>query len=197
MPVVEIATKVEPIPLKLVAEPSGDVSNHIVKSVIFKSRPVTEVSEDFGSEWLNEPILEDDIDLAVLDIHSLDSEETSEEIDFSNLDKLHENYLSQERMRLGLVNTIHAGARPMKSFINSPEQERVKSIVNVVSDSPMDRTKMSKLPSGLTIDLDCLKCLEENTMLSGAGVNFLETMETTTFIAHNKLGEHYLLSCYT
>ncbi len=98
-------------------------------------------------------------------------------------------------MRLGLMNTIHAGATPMKSFINSPEQESVKSIVNVVSDSRMDRTKMSKLPSGLTIDLDCLKCLEKNTMLSGAGVNFF--METTTFIAHNKLGEHYLLSCDT
>jgi hypothetical protein len=156
---------------------------------------VTESSENLGNEWLN--VLEEDIDITLLDIHSLDSEETSEEIDFSNLDKLHENYLSQERMRLGLVNTIHAGATPMKSFINSPEQESVKSIVNVVSDSPMDRTKMSKLPSGLTIDLDCLKCLEENTMLSGAGVNFLETMETTTFIAHNKLGEHYLLSCDT
>jgi hypothetical protein len=93
------------------------------------------------------------------------------------------------------VKTIHAGATPMKSFINSPEQESVKSIVNVVSESPMDRTKMCKLPSGLRIDLDCLKCLDKNTMLSGAVVNFF--METPTFIAHNKLGEHYLLSCDT
>jgi hypothetical protein len=64
VPVVEIATKVEPIPPKLVAEPSGNLSNHIVKSVIFESRPVTQVSEDFGSEWLNELNLEEDIDLA-------------------------------------------------------------------------------------------------------------------------------------
>jgi hypothetical protein len=99
VPEVKIATTVEPIPPKPVAEPSVDVSNHIVKSVIFESRPVTQVSEDFGSEWLNELNLEEDIDLALLDIHSLDSEETSEEIDFSNLDKLHENYQSQERMR--------------------------------------------------------------------------------------------------
>jgi hypothetical protein len=63
VPVVEIATKVEPIPPKLVEEPSGDVSNHIVKSVIFESIPVTEASEYFGSEWLNEL----NLDLALLD----------------------------------------------------------------------------------------------------------------------------------
>ncbi len=61
---------------------------------------MTQVSEDFAGGWHNELNLEEDIDLALLDIHSLDSEETSEKIDFSNLDKLHENYQSQERTRL-------------------------------------------------------------------------------------------------
>ncbi len=50
---------------------------------------MTESSENLGNEWLN--VLEEDIDITLLDIHSLDSEETSEEIDFPNLDKLHEN----------------------------------------------------------------------------------------------------------
>jgi hypothetical protein len=126
----------ESIPSTLVVEPSGDIANQI-RSVVFGSEPVTEASEDFGNEWLNELNIED-IDLALPDIHSLDAEETLGEIDFSDLDKLHENYLSHERMRLGLVNTIHAGATPMKSFINihSPEQASVNSLINVVSDSP-------------------------------------------------------------
>jgi hypothetical protein len=48
VPVVEIETIIEPIPPKLVAEPSGDVSNHI-RSIIFESGPVTEARKDLGS----------------------------------------------------------------------------------------------------------------------------------------------------
>ncbi len=70
-----------------------------IRSVIFESEPVTGASEDLGSEWLNELNIEEDIDLALLDIHSSDSEETLEEIEFS--EKLHENYLSHERTGLG------------------------------------------------------------------------------------------------
>jgi hypothetical protein len=195
VPMVEKETKMESIPPILLVEPSEDVTKQI-RSVVFGSVTVTEAS-DFGNEWLNELTIEEDIDLALLDINSLAAEETLDEIDYSDLDKLHENYLSHERMRLSLVNTIHAGATPMKSFINinSPEQASVVSLINVVSDSPMDMTKRCKLPSGLTINMDCLKCLEMKTMLSGSVLNFF--METTTFIGHNKLGEHYLLSCDT
>ena len=73
------------MPPILAAELSENDSNQI------RSEPVTEKSEDLGNEWLNELNTEEDIDLAMLDI-SLDSaEETLEEIDFSDLDKLHEN----------------------------------------------------------------------------------------------------------
>ncbi len=48
---------------------SEEVVNHI-RSVVFGSEPGTEASEDFGNEWLNELNIEEDIDLALLDIHS-------------------------------------------------------------------------------------------------------------------------------
>ena len=146
VPMVEKETKTESISPILVVEPSEDVTKQI-RSVVFGSETVTEASEDFGNEWLNELTIEEDIDLALLDINSLAAEETLDEIDFSDLDKLHENYLSHERMRLSLVNTIHAGATPMKSFsnINSPEQASVDSLINIVSDSPMDMTKQCKV----------------------------------------------------
>jgi hypothetical protein len=156
VPMVEKETKMESIPPILLVEPSEDVTKQI-RSEVFGSVTVTEAS-DFGNEWLNELTIEEDIDLALLDINSLAAEETLDEIDYSDLDKLHENYLSHERMRLSLVNTIHAGATPMKSFINinSPEQASVVRLINVVSDSPMDMTKRCKLPSGLTINMDRL-----------------------------------------
>ena len=147
--------------LRMVAELSRNVS-HQMRNVVFENKPVAEASEDLEYESLNELNIEEDIELALLDIASLDSKEPLEEIDLSDLDKLHEKYLSHERTRLGLVNTIHAGVTPMKSFINisSPEQEGANCRVNVdlVSNTPMDETDKSKLPSGLTIDMGCLKC---------------------------------------
>ena len=67
---------------------------------MFENKPVASASADRENEWVNEINIEEDIDLALLDIESLDSDEAVEEIDLSDLDKLHEKYLSHERTRL-------------------------------------------------------------------------------------------------
>jgi hypothetical protein len=95
-------------------------------------------------------------------------------------------------LREGVIVANQAGRTPFAARRKETPAKIEDHPCHNVSDSPGDDSKICRLPSKISINIDHLCCLEIKSMLTGAVINFF--METITFIPDDKLAEHYLIA---
>jgi hypothetical protein len=99
---------------------------NIIEEIAVERGDELDIKEVIAVELGDELKIDEDIDFTHLGIKDTENDKLLPEIDYSDLDKLYAFCKENEKMRLGIENTLHVGKtpkRPRKDAVNSVRAE--------------------------------------------------------------------------